>query len=190
MMDAPKKRSWSSMVPADPNVSRQMARFLAPGDGNRRVRTSVEKSEVVEFLRQRGKGLPADIGALFNLKETTYYRFEGNGVTSFSTQQDLGVEGLAMGLVDNAIQAGDAPHFAPFGIAITSRGSNSYCTLVDSERRIIVWEHLGNIASDGSWRRFVSKVDETIAMVRQLDGKKQFTYVVNDLSSAMKEVSW
>jgi len=99
--------------------------------------------------------------------------------SSFSSKPDETAE-----LVANHLLYGDAHQdtFPNYGIHISSKGTNSFCTLVDKKRKIVVHANVNNaFSSGGSWDKFQTGLMRTLAAVKKLEENNQdFRFVVSD----------
>ena len=80
---------------------------------------------------------------------------------SFTSEEGKSVQALADAFMRKAPMPQDLPEY---GINISSRGSNSFCTLIDRKRKIMVFESVGNmhVPEGGSWRSFQSALKDAL----------------------------
>ncbi|MEW6036483.1 MAG: hypothetical protein AB1529_07770 [Candidatus Micrarchaeota archaeon] len=86
---------------------------------------------------------------------------------SFTSEKGKSVQALA----DAFILKSPLPQGLPeYGINISSRGSNTFCTFIDSKRKVIVFESVGNmhVPEGGSWSSFQSSLRDALEEARRL----------------------
>ncbi len=97
---------------------------------------------------------------------------------SFTSEKDKSVQALA----DAFILKSPLPQGLPeYGINISSRVSNTFCTLIDRKRKVIVFESVGNmhVPEGGSWGPFQSSLKDALAEAKRLEAAgTAFSFVI------------
>jgi hypothetical protein len=123
--------------------------------------------------------VPKDLVPLLDIPEKLYHVDSGlGGSTSFSSQPDRNVAAVTGSLLLGL----DFPKELPdYGIHISSRGSNVFCTLVDRRRKIIICEDVRNMfAKQGSWDFFTYGLKEVLARAAELESRgEKFSFVIS-----------
>jgi hypothetical protein len=105
------------------------------------------------------------------------------GESSFSSEAGNGIAKAA-----GALMLGGAfpPGLPDFGMHISSRGSNTFCTLVDRGRGIVVFDDIKNMyAGDGSWSGFLDNLAQAARLAESYRrGGKRFEFVIMKEGSA------
>jgi hypothetical protein len=134
----------------------------------------VGKETCVSFL---GTIAPVsdELAALLRLPETLYMPDRG---TSFSSDPARDIAGVANSLILGFPMPSD---YADYGICISEKGSNAFCTFVDRSRKVMVSMPVRNMyAEAGSWEPFAAALDEVLGRAKTLEENGQkFGFVVS-----------
>ncbi|MBU0532596.1 hypothetical protein KKB44_03820 [Candidatus Micrarchaeota archaeon] len=117
-----------------------------------------------------------EISQLLQIPKTLYML--GNE-PSFSSQQDRGINEI----VKSLLYGSPMPVVLPdYGIYISSRGSNVFCTLVDKKRKIIVHATINSMyAKQGSWKSFQQTIQRALDTAKSYETKKEpFNFVLTN----------
>lgn len=133
----------------------------------------ISREDCIKAL-QKVESLSDELLAMMQIPEELHLMPDG----SFSLNEDE-----TPTLVAHWLLYGDEnrSHFPEYGIHISAKGSNSFCTLVDSGRKIIVNATLGNISSSFSWNKFSRCLEDALRDANSRTAKsEEFNFVVND----------
>lgn len=115
--------------------------------------------------------------------------FVGESGTTFTRNPDDNIAPLRNAVLLHDPPPGDLPDFA---IDVTSKGSNTFCILVDKRRKIVIVDAVRNMFSgQGSWEMFFKGVAEAIEAVKSFEkqGKNVEFVVVNESMVEVREAS-
>jgi hypothetical protein len=96
---------------------------------------------------------------------------------SFSSSPEISLSSLVSGIFMTRVVPEKMPEY---GIHVFARGSNSFCSLIDTKRKVIVIEAVQNVQTDaGSWFAFSSSLSESLKKAELLKkSKEKFRYVL------------
>jgi hypothetical protein len=180
-MRGEKKGSKGADV-VDINSRRFRGKTIASDDPRKR---KVSSFECLTFL---GQVAPLDENKTkkLNLPKELYL---GDTDNSYSRNPDDDVVSVRNDLLFLGKMPDELPDFA---IDVTSKGSNTFCILVDKKRKIIIADPISNMYADqGSWDTFFRSIDEALAAVKKFEGEgRKIEYVViNESLMSVKDAS-
>jgi len=143
------------------------------------VPPTVDAKRCVELLREVAP-VPLRLLELLDLPEKLYLL--GCGELSLSSEPSAGLADLVAAL---AACRRIPMEFCAYGLHLSKRASNIFCTLAERKRRIIVMHSVGNTMSDyRSWDSFACAIEnaQTIVTAVQAQGDP-FEFVINKESA-------
>ena len=154
---------------------------IHPGQRRRRKTPSLVEKPGMEIpaagvIRKLGKALPlsGELEAALGLPKIAY----SHGKLSFSSDPAASPDALS----ESFLEGGKIPEEIPdYGIRVSARGSNSYCTLIDRTRKVIIFESIGNafVKEGGSWNSFLSSLKKALELAKELEASgKKFDFVL------------
>ena len=69
-----------------------------------------------------------------------------------------------------------------YGIEVYAQGSSTYCTMVDSSRKVIVTADVkGLYGEEGEWETFAGRINDAVVRAENMAAEgKQFRFIVNN----------
>lgn len=164
-------------------ADRRFRKKNAGPDNNRRRK--IASAECVEIL---SRVAPLDEKRAKELKMPKEL-FVCESETSFTSNPDENVTS-----VRNAVLMHDSPpdDLPEFSIDLTSKGSTTFCILVDRKRGILVADSVRNMYSEqGSWDMFFRGMKKALEAMKKSEeeGKKAELVVVNERMVQVREAS-
>lgn len=112
-------------------------------------------------------------------------------VSDTDTSYSLDPDDDVVSLRNDLLFLGKLPDKLPaFAIDVTSKGSNTFCILVDRKRKIVIADPISNMYADqGSWDMFFKSIDEALAAVKKFEkeGRKVEYVVINESFMSVKD---
>ncbi|MEW6035944.1 MAG: hypothetical protein AB1529_04995 [Candidatus Micrarchaeota archaeon] len=143
-----------------------------------RAPAGMDREGAVALLETVGR-IPEDVVSLLELPERLYSVGPG---PSISSDPSNGIGKVVAYLTFNS----SMPMLLPdYGIYISSRGSSTFCTLLDRRRKIIVHDSVGNAFAEGdSWNMFGDSVRAALQAVRRREATgEKFDFIISKESS-------
>ncbi len=148
-------------------------------------KNKVSSFECISFLGQVAP-LDSDQTKKLKLPKELYV---GDTDNSYSLDPDDDVVSIR----NDLLFLGKMPDKLPaFAIDVTSKGSNTFCILVDRKRKIVIADPISNMyAEQGSWDTFFKSIDEALAAVAKFEkeGREVEYVVINESFMSVKDAS-
>jgi len=144
------------------------------------TRTEIEKKEVLRLLKNAAPDVTEKLEQLFEMPKKIYVA-QMQGMTSFSSEKEKGIEQLATTLVLGGEDNKELPmDLSDYGIVLITMGSNTYCVFVDRKRKVMAFEHISSMHSQGTWSDFSDVLNDSVSAAKTLEERNiSFSFVIN-----------
>jgi len=144
------------------------------------ARKEIGKQETLRLLKNAAPDVSKELEQLLEMPEKLYVA-QMQGMTSFSSEKEKGIEQLATTLARGGADNKELPMDLPdYGIVLITMGSNTYCVFVDRKRKVMAFEHISSMHSQGTWSDFSDVLNDSVNAAKNLEERNiSFSFVIN-----------